>query len=225
MIFQAIGLGLSLFQMGQARSDANAAQAEADKNKQLSFEAAQDKHGIDQLQLQATQSARIADVRSQDAQIEQMQRASELMGMQGQADSVIRKEEYNKLAANQMVMGAAQGRSMDGGGSFQAIADKSLEDFKWDLMWNENSVKMGQVALYEDMMNVREAQATTLMLGTQQDRIAGMGIDLDLQNAARGLDIQSSQANQAWRTSNTQATNSFINNFGASGLKSLLGAF
>ncbi len=209
-----VGLGVSAYQMSESKKAAGEASVKAYQNAKLSVAASSEKNAIDAQQRKATRASTLASVQSQNAQVEQLRRTSDIMGLQGKADATMMKEEYNQLASMQMVMGAASGRVM-GSGGLEAVFDKSHEDMMWDVMWNKDSVKINQAALYQDMENIYEAGYNTLLFGDQALKIGEATSALELKNAGRGIDLQSQQAQTIRESSDRAATNSFINNFGA----------
>ncbi len=159
---------------------------------------------------QTTAKSMIASVHSQNAKVEELKRMDEMMQMQGKADAVIRKEDYNDMAATQLVMGAASGRVVsDAGGSIGKIIEKSENDFMWDQMWNANIQEISQAALYQDMKNIYQAGATSLVLGRNELEVARLGSMAGQTNTAAA-------AQQSFNNALVGGAKSVINNYGDS---------
>lgn len=201
MIVEAIGLGVSLFgasQNNKAAQKAMNAQAAADT-----------------VARRATADSMIASVTSANKKADELQRAQDIMVMQGKADSVIRTENYNEAAAMQMVMGAASGRTF-GEGSIDAIMSKSHEDFMWDQIWHTNSEEISKAAIQQDKASIYEAGAQSLILGRNQLEVARQSSMAGTQNTAAA-------AEQAFTNTLTRGVTNVMTSFGDSGIKNLLG--
>lgn len=161
----------------------------------------------------ATANSMIASVHSQNAKALQLERNVDIMRMQGKADGVMRADTYNEMAATAMVMGAASGRVF-GEGSMQAIMDKSSEDYMWDKMWAKNSLEISEAAVFQDIENVFEAGATSLMLGTEQLEVARLGSMAGQANTAAA-------AQQAFNNTLVGVGQNYLNTYGSTHINSL----
>jgi len=196
MIMAAVGMGVSL--LGAA------------SNKKAAQRAMRAQAVADTASRQTTAKSMIASVHSQNAKVEELKRMDEMMQMQGKADAVIRKEDYNDMAATQLVMGAASGRVVsDAGGSIGKIIEKSENDFMWDQMWNANIQEISQAALYQDMKNIYQAGATSLVLGRNELEVARLGSMAGQTNTAAA-------AQQSFNNALVGGAKSVINNYGDS---------
>jgi len=192
MILAAVGMGMSL--LG------------ASANKKAAQKAMRAQATADTAARKATAASMIATVHSQNAKVKELQRANDIMQMQGKADAMIRQEDYNDTMATAMVMGAASGRVF-GQGSMDAIMDKSESDFMWDQMWAKNSLEISEAALHQDMKNVYQAGANSLLLGREQLEVARLGSMAGQQNTA-------AQAQAAFNNSITGMVNSYAKSYG-----------
>lgn len=169
MYMAALGMGLSL--LG------------ASSNKKAAERSMKAQAAADTAARQATASSMIAQVSSQNSKVKELERAGEIMQMQGKADAVIRKEAYNETQSMAMVMGAVSGRVF-GSGSMETIMDKSKSDYMWDQLWAKNSLEISEAALEQDKLNIYQAGATSLMLGQQELEVARLGSMAGQQNTA-----------------------------------------
>ncbi len=147
---------------------------------------------IDEAQSIATSNAMIAKVNSQNKKLEDIDRSIDIMKTQGKADSMMRLEGFNEIAAMQLVMGAASGR-VSGVGSIGAIMNKSREDFMWDQMWNSNTIKINENIMEQDKSNILESGYNSLW-GAQE--AAGINVQAQqqqYQNTADSVQLRYDQ--------------------------------
>lgn len=192
MVMAAIGIGMTLL-------GASANNKAAEQSMQATAKA-------DAASRRATANSQIAAVHSQNAKVDELKRSVEIMGMQGKADAVLRKESYNDMMATSMVMGAASGRALNEG-STAAIFDKSHSDMMWDQMWTKNNQEISEAAMYRDMENVYQAGATSLMLG-------GEALGVSALRSEAGMDNQAAAAQQTFNNAVTGAVTSYANAYG-----------
>jgi len=192
MYMAALGMGLSL--LG------------ASSNKKAAEKSMRAQATADTAARKATASSMIAQVNSQNAKVKELERTGEIMQMQGKADAVIRKENYNQTQSMAMVMGAASGRVF-GEGSVSTIMDKSRSDFMWDQLWAKNSLEISEAALEQDKQNIYQAGSTSLMLGQQELEVSRLGSMAGQQNTAAA-------AQNAFNNTLIQGVNSYANTYG-----------
>ncbi len=161
----------------------------------------------------ASAKSTMAMVSSQNTKVEEIQRAKEIMVLQGKADSVMRQERYNDTASQQIVIGIAQGK-VTGSGSFQAIFDKSAEDAKWDELWNTNSVTISEAAMEKDKVNILEAGRLSLLTGQ-------LTLGAQREASMAGGEATASAGNQAMTNTLYSGVQSGINNYGGLVLKEM----
>ena len=182
--------------------------AGASANKKAAGKAMRAQATADTAGRRATASGMIASVSSQNAKVERLTRSGELMEMQGKADGVIRRENYNEVQAMALVMGAASGR-VTSHGSLESIRSKSESDFMWDEMWATNATKISKAAIEADKYNIYNAGSTSLMLGKEQLEVARLG-------SMAGQENTSAAAQQAFNNTLVSAGQSVVSSYGSS---------
>lgn len=187
--------------------------AGASANSKAAGRAMRAKAKADEAGRAATASSMIASVHSQNAKVEELEKVSEMVAMQGKADAMIRKENYNDVQSMAMVMGAASGRVL-GEGSVDAIFTKSKSDFMWDNMWAQNSQDITQAAIEQDKANIYRAGATSLLLGEEQLGVARLGSMAGGENTAGA-------AQQVFNNSMMNVASSYLSTYGETHIKSL----
>ncbi len=192
MIMAAVGMGMTL--LG------------ASANKKAAAKSMQAQATADTAGRRATANSMIASVHSQNAKVDEMKRSVELIGIQGKADAVMRKESYNEMMATSMVMGAASGRALNEG-STDAIFNKSQSDYMWDQMWNKNNQEISEAAMYQDMENIYQAGATSLMLGGEQ-------LGVDRLRSMAGQESQAAAMQTSFNNTMTGMVNSYASSYG-----------
>jgi len=125
---------------------------------------------IDEKAREAQASSLIAQVESQNWQVEKLDRQKDIMKMQGRADALSRTQNYNETMEVAMVMGAASGRVF-GEGSIQAIFDESKSNFVFEQMWYANNEIISEAAIEADKTNILKAGFQTLLYGAKQSEI------------------------------------------------------
>jgi len=217
----AVGLGISLWQSARAQEAANEAQLR-DKFAVAAIQAKQ--AGIDDATRRAFSRSIMAEVTSQNAQVQDLTRMQDAMKLQGKADAMMRKEGYNDVAAMQMVMGAASGR-LTSEGSMSAIMDKSQEDYKWDQMWAMNSETIALASIERDKVNIYAAGLNKLTGAQDQLSLMKQGADLGRENTIMGMEKQwaanTLQQEMAFDNMLASTAQSYLRNFGASGTAKL----
>ena len=180
----------------------------ASANKKAAESAMRSQAAADDASRMATANSQIAAVNSQNAKVLELQRADQIMQIQGKADSVMRAESYNDLMATSMVMGAVSGRVI-GEGSIAAIFEKSESDFMWDQMWGRTSLEISQAALYQDMSNIYEAGSISLGLGAEQSGVAAL-------TSKTAQDNANARIQQSFNNTMVSGGQSLIKNYGTS---------
>lgn len=194
-----IGMALTGLSMGMsllgARSNAKAAQ------KSLNAQAK-----ADEASRRAQASSQIAQVNSQNAKVYDLKRSVEIMQLQGQADAVMRTENYNDMMATAMVMGATSGRALNEG-SMESIFNKSKSDYEWDQMWARNSMEISEAAMYQDMSEIYRSGSISLGLGAENLGVSRLASQTGQQNTA-------ARAQQSFNNTLVSAGQSAIKHYG-----------
>lgn len=161
--------------------------------------------GIDEQTREAQSAQMIAQVNSQNWQVESLNNQQDILEMQGKAESLNRIDNYNDTMEMAMVMGAASGRVF-GSGSMQAIFDHSAENYRFEEMWNVNNDIITNAALEADKTNIYSAGYNTLRFGATTTGI-------NRQNSQIGQEMQSIQTgmqmDQIQQTFNRSVTQSY----------------
>jgi len=205
-IASAISVGTAVY--GAAKSSEAAwnnygagAQSTLEIQKQMNQQAK-----IDEASRVAQAEAMIAQVASDNWQVENIGRQQEILKLQGKSESLIRSKNYNDTMEVAMVMGAASGRVF-GVGSLGALFDKSAENFKFEQMWHADNEIISDAALEADKTNIYRAGNNTLIYGTKNTKINR----LLSQNQQQMQSIQNGmQMNQQQQTFNRAFTQSVV---------------
>lgn len=109
----------------------------------------------------ANAQAAIASANSMKMKAQATELSAEAAKRQAKAENVIRQETYNDMAATQMVMGVASGRSVSEG-SMRGIMDSDFENFQWDQLWNTHNSVINQAAIYGDVAQLQQGALQTI---------------------------------------------------------------
>ena len=177
----------------------------ASENARMAQEAITAQSHAAEAQREATATGLIAQVSAQNHKAEDLDRTAKAMKMTAKAQTVMREEKYNQLAAIQMVAAAASGR-ITNSGSVNAIFSKSHEDYKWDQLWNDNKLAINLASIQRDKTRVYEAGATALRLGALQ-------LEVQRETSEANIHSTAAQANQAYSNTVIGVAKSFIGAF------------
>jgi len=203
-VSSAISIGTAAYgaaKSSQAAWDAygSASRDVVEIQKQMKLQA-----NTDEFSRESQAKAFIANVESDNWQVQQLAQQQKLLELRGLSDRTIMLENYNDTMEMSMVMGAASGRTL-GSGSIDAIFSKSQEDFNFEQMWNLDSEIITNAAIEADKTNIYKAGYNTLLGGADQMYIARQRSQLGQSNTALSVAQQNNQIQQTFNRSITQS--------------------